>query len=315
MAVSLANITLRQLRALAALAESGSVTGAARKLHLTQPAITLQLRAMQDLATLPLIQRVGSGVQLTEAGLELLHLSQRIEAAIADSQQALALISGQSRGRVRIGAVSTAKYFMPFAIAAFTRANPGIEVMLSIGNRETIIGALRGYSLDFAIMGRPPPDVAVQRHLIGDHPHVIIAPAGHWLAHDEGLAVNDLTHEVFLTRELGSGTRSLMERLFATANLTPTIGMEFDSNESIKQGIMAGLGIAFISAHTVATELEDGRLITLDIAGLPLVQQWFAIRRSDKILLPPAQKAFDFMAQEAARFLPKPPMGRPLSKA
>jgi LysR family transcriptional regulator for metE and metH len=150
----------------------------------------------------------------------------------------------------------------------------------------------------------------VERHLIGDHPHVIVAPRGHQLVGQAGLAVCDLTHEVFLTRESGSGTRGLMERLFASSNLAPTIGMEFDSNESIKQGVMAGLGIAFISAHTVAAELEDGRLVTLDVAGLPVVQQWFVTRRSDKVLLPPAQKAFAFMAQEAARFLPKPPIAR-----
>jgi DNA-binding transcriptional LysR family regulator len=152
--------------------------------------------------------------------------------------------------------------------------------------------------------------VAVERHLIGDHPHVIIAPAGHWLAREEGLAVFDLTHEVFLTREVGSGTRMLMERLFEASDFTPTIGMEFDSNESIKQGVIAGLGIAFISAHTVATELEDGRLITLDVVGLPVTRQWFVMRRSDKVLLPPAQEAFDFMVNAASRFLPKAPKAK-----
>jgi len=307
MAKSLPHLTLRQLRALAALAETGSITAAGRRLHLTQPAITLQLRSLQGLAGLPLVQRAGGGMLLTDAGRELLQLAGRIETAIADSQQTLAVISGKSGGRVRIGAVSTAKYFIPFVIAAFSRAHPKIEVVLQIGNRERIIRALVGYELDFAVMGRPPPDVETERRELGEHPHVIVAPAGHWLAADAGLSVNDLTHEVFLTRERGSGTRILMERLFAASELVPTIGMEFDSNETIKQAVMAGLGIAFISAHTVAGELEDGRLITLDVAGLPLVQHWYLIRRRDKVLLPPAQLAFDLMAAEAGRFLPRIP--------
>jgi LysR family transcriptional regulator, low CO2-responsive transcriptional regulator len=308
MAIRLRDITLRQLRALAALADSGSVTTAAKTLHLTQPAVTLQLRNLQDLAELPLLQRTSDGMLLTDAGREMLHLSERIETAIAHCQASLEMISGRTAGRVSVGAVSTAKYFVPFVIAAFSRLNPKIEVVLSIGNREEIMQALRNYRLDVAIMGRPPPDIEVEKTLLGDHPHVIVAPHGHWLAREEGLAVVDLTHETFLTREVGSGTRMLMERLFEATELTPTIGMEFDSNETIKQGVIAGLGIAFISAHTVANELEDGRLVVLDVAGLPVTRQWFVIRRTDKVLLPPAQEAFDFMSSEAARFLPRPPM-------
>ena len=306
----LTNLTLRQLRAIAALAANGSVSGAARQLNLTQPAITLQLRNLQELAELPLIQRTVDGMRLTDAGREMLRLSERIESAILDCQATLTVMSGRTGGRVSIGAVSTAKYFIPFAIAAFSRHNPRIQIALSIGNRQEIMQTLRTYDLDFAVMGRPPPDVAVEKHLIGDHPHVIVAPYGHRLAGRANLAVADLRPEIFLTREVGSGTRMLMERLFETSDLTPTIGMEFDSNESIKQGVIAGLGIAFISSHTVATEVEDGRLVTLDVAGLPVTRQWFVIRRSDKVLLPPAQQAFDFMVGEAARFLPKAPTFR-----
>jgi len=208
---------------------------------------------------------------------------------------------------VSIGAVSTAKYFVPFAIAAFSRLHPKIDITLSIGNREEIRQALRGYDLDFAIMGRPPPEVEVDTHLIGDHPHIIVAAKGHWLARDFGLAAVDLSHETFLTREPGSGTRMLMEQLFEASELKPTIGMEMSSNETIKQAVIAGLGIAFISAHTVASELEDGRLVALDVAGLPVVRQWFVVRRQDKVLLPPAQAMLDFLGAEGARFLPGVP--------
>ena len=304
MASQLGNVTLRQLRAVAALASSGSITGAARLLNLTQPAITLQLRNLQATAELPLFQRTGEGMVLTDAGRELLQLAERIEASILDCERTLDLMSGRSGGRVSIGAVSTAKYFIPFMIAAFSRQRPNVQVSLSIGNRMQIMQQLRRYDLDFAVMGRPPPDVAVERHLIGDHPHVVVAPAHHRLAGRKSLAIGDLADDVFLTREVGSGTRILMERLFEEHDVVPTIGMEFDSNETIKQGVIAGLGIAFISAHTVASELADRRLVTLACDGLPVVRQWYVMRRSDKVLLPPAQAAFDFMVAEAPRLLP-----------
>ena len=300
----LRHLTVRQLRSLAALSAGGSVTAASNQLGLTQPAVTQQLRQLQDLAGLPLVQRTADGMMLTAAGREVLALAERVEAAIADCQETLDLLAGRSGGAVSIGAVSTAKYFVPHAIAAFSKRYPKIEIKLTIGNRNEIRQAMRGYDLDFAIMGRPPPDVSVDVRQLGKNPHVIIAPKGHWLANDSGLHPADLAHETFLTREPGSGTRTLMEGLFQKTDIEPTIGMEMSSNETIKQAVMAGLGIAFISAHTVASEVADGRLVILDVAGLPVVRQWYAIRRSDKVLLPPAQAMFDFMGSEGSNYLP-----------
>ncbi|MFC0241664.1 LysR family transcriptional regulator [Rhodopseudomonas telluris] len=298
-------VSIRQLRALAALAETGSITAAANKLHLTQPAVTLQLRNLQALAGLPLIQRRNDGMQLTDAGLEVLALSERIEAAIAACDTSLEMIAGKTAGRISIGAVSTAKYFVPFAISGFLKQNPKIDVRLFIGNRQDIGAALRGYELDIAIMGRPPIDLEVETHLIGDHPHVIIAPTAHRLARKSDIALTELAGETFLTREPGSGTRSLMEQLFGSAGIRPTIGMEMGSNETIKQAVIAGLGIAFLSAHTVATELDERRLVILDVVGLPIVRQWFVVTRNDKVLLPPARAMLDFLKVEGPHFLPR----------
>lgn len=298
------DLTVRQLRALTAVHEMGSVTAAAKRLNLTQPAVTLQLRNLEALTGLPLVQRTGDGMRLTDAGREVMALTERIEAALVDCEQTLDMIAGRSGGRVSIGAVSTAKYFVPFVIAAFSKRHPKIDVILTIGNREDIRQALRGYDLDIAIMGQPPPDVAVERRLLGEHPHAIVAVADHWLVKDSGLAVVDLTYETFITRERGSGTRMLMEQFFQASDLQPKIGMEMDSNETIKQAVIAGLGVAFISLHTVASELRDGRLAVLDIAGLPVMRQWYAVRRLDKQLLPPAQAMFEFLGEEGCTYLP-----------
>ena len=144
----------------------------------------------------------------------MLALSERIEASITSCETALDMIAGKTAGRISIGAVSTAKYFVPFAISGFSRLYPKVDISLFIGNRQEIGTALRGYDLDIAIMGRPPVDIPMNVHLIGDHPHVIIAPTGHRLARKTRLALSDLTGETFLTREPGSGTRGLMEQLF-----------------------------------------------------------------------------------------------------
>ncbi len=303
----LQDVTIRQLRALGAVAATGSVTAAATRLNLTQPAVTLQLRNLQDLAGLPLLQRTNDGMVLTGAGQEVLGLLERVEAALSNCTTSLDMIAGRTGGRVAIGAVSTAKYFVPFAMAAFSKLHPQVEITLRIGNRQELREALRGYELDIAIMGRAPADIEVETHLIGDNPHIIVAPKGHWLEHDFGLATVDLSHETFLTREHGSGTRMLMEQLFEASEFQPVIGMEMSSNETIKQAVLAGLGIAFISAHTVATEIKDGRLVMLDVAGLPVVRQWYVVRRQDKMLLPPAQAMLDFLAAEGAKYLPEAP--------
>ena len=299
------DLTIRQLRALAAVHAAGTITAAANRLNLTQPAVTLQLRNLQALAGLPLIQRTADGMMLTDAGSHVLSLVERIEAALLDCEQSLDIIAGRSGGRVSIGAVSTAKYFVPFAIAAFSQRYPTIEVTLKIGNREDIRDALRGYDLDIAVMGQPPPDVEVEMRALGKHPHVMIAAADHRLAKRKSLLASELAHETFITRERGSGTRMLMEKFFQRAGLAAKIGMEMDSNETIKQAVMAGLGIAFISEHTVFHDLDEGRLAKLKVKGLPVMRQWHAIRRADKVMLPPAQAMLDFLGKEGPHYLPK----------
>jgi molybdate transport repressor ModE-like protein len=298
-------LTLRQLRALAAAAKHGSVTAAAKQLHLTQPAVTLQIQNLQTLAGIPLLQRTGDGMLLTDAGRDVVALSERIEAAIRDCETSIEMMTGKTAGRISIGAVSTAKYFVPFMISGFSKLYPNVNIALSIGNRQEIGAALRGYDLDFAIMGRPPVDIDMDVHLIGDHPHVIIAPTTHRLARKSRIALSDLANETFLIREPGSGTRGLMEQLFEAARISPTIGMAMSSNETIKQAVIAGLGIAFLSAHTVATELDERRLVTLDVVGLPVVRQWFVLARKDKVLLPPARAMLEFLSAHGARFLPR----------
>jgi LysR family transcriptional regulator for metE and metH len=299
------NVTLKQLRAFAAVIHAGTVTGAAKILNVTAPAVTMQVQLLEDQMELPLLDRAGDRFQPSDAGREVLAAVARIERALADCGAALDAMKGLNAGRVSVGIVSTAKYFAPGALGAFARSHPGIEVALVVGNREDIIAALRGDAIDVAIMGRPPLDIEVEQSPIGDHPHIIVAPASHPLA-GRRVSPADLAGYTFLVREPGSGTRTLMERFFQEAGVAARIGMEIGSNETIKQAVMAGLGLSFISAHTVAAEIGDGRLVVLDVEGLPVVRQWFVVKRSAKRLTPPAAALSDFLAQRGAEFLPRP---------
>ncbi len=298
------NITLKQLRALAAVIKSGSMTGAARELNVTPPAITIQMQLLEAAIGMSLIERAGDGPLATQAGEKVLLAAQRIEAALTDCEQELALLKGLKGGKVFVGVVSTAKYFAPKALAAFQKLHPLIEVRLSVGNRGETIRTLQNFSIDVAIMGRPPESMDVQREVIGPHPHIIVAPPEHPLLKKKRLTGKELVSEIFLMREDGSGTRALMEKFFRDLDFKPRIGMEIGSNETIKQAVMAGLGISFISAHTVAAEIADNRLVQLPVEGLPLMREWYAVRRSDKRLLPAADAMWRFLTSEGARFLP-----------
>jgi LysR family transcriptional regulator for metE and metH len=253
---------------------------------------------------MPLIERNSKGIRSTDAGREIATAALRIETALAECDDALAALRGLDSGRVAIGVVSTAKYFAPQVLGAFARAHPGVEIRLEVGNRAAILAALEANTLDLALTGWPPGQLAVQKAAIGEHPHIIVARPDHPYAAGRKLDPAALVAETFLVRERGSGTRLLMERFFADARVAPRIGMEMGSNETIKQAVIAGLGIAFISAHTVAVELTDGRLVVLDVVGLPVMRTWFIVNLAKKRLLPPAAALRQFMIDEGHVFLP-----------
>jgi molybdate transport repressor ModE-like protein len=298
------HITLRQLRAIAALHKHGSVTRAAGELNVSPPAVTLQVKALEDQLGLALVERAAGGMVLTQGGLVIADASTRIEAVLREAEARIAAISGAEQGEVRVGIISTAKYYAPRALAVFSRAHPGIDLRLTVGNRDEIIDGLAHHVVDLAIMGRPPNDMRVIADFIGDHPHVVVVPPEHRLATARRIAPSELNNEVMLVREMGSGTRRLMEFYCEDVGITPRIGMEIGSNETIKQSVMAGLGVSFISAHTIDAEVKDGRLVVLDIVGLPIIRQWYAVHLTERAMMPAAAALLGFLREQGARFLP-----------
>ncbi len=299
------NVTVKQLRLVSAAARAGSFAAAAEACHVTPPAVTMQMHQLEAEVGLPLFERDGRGLVLTAAGREVCSAAERIEAVLADCTAGLAALKSLTSGRVTVGVVSTAKYFAPKMLAAFAQTHPGIDIELVVGNREDTITAFKNGRLDVAIMGRPPEDVEVESAPIGDHPQVVIAPADHPMAKRRSIPPQEIAGQTILMREVGSGTRLLAERFLAKYRIKPRIGMEIGSNETIKQAVMAGLGIAFISAHTIAAEIDDGRLAILDIVGLPEMRHWFVVRLAAKRMMPAARALRDFLVVEGRRFLPK----------
>lgn len=297
-------ITLRQLRGLVAVEQAGTITGGADALGLTPPAVSMQIRQLEETLGMPLAERTAGGFVLNDAGKEVLDTSRRIEAALRECGEALEALRQKEGGRVVVGGVSTAKYFLPQAVAAFASEWPGVSVRLEIGNRDEIMAKLRAYEIDLAVTGRPPLDIPIRRAPIGEHPYVIVGSPRHRLVSRSSVPFSALRSETFIMRERGSGTRTLAARLISTAGFPPRVGMEMGSNESIKQAVMAGLGIAVISAHTVATEVRDGRLVILSVRGLPVIKQWYVTSREDKRLLPPAQAFWEFLATRGQALLP-----------
>ncbi len=298
------NVTLKQLRALSETVKAGTLAGAAEVLNVTPPAVSLQINQLKEQLGIPLLQKSESGFLPTAAATELVEVARQIEAVLTAGQDAIDAIKTGRGGVVRIGVVSTAKYFAPRLLAAFRDTHPLIDIQLAVGNRTETIAALEAFELDFAIMGRPPRQFKVEQATIGPHPHVVIAPVDHPLADKASVSRDMLGNETFLMREQGSGTRMLTEWLLNELQANPTAGIELGSNETIKQAVMAGLGIALISAHTVALELQGGRLKILNVEGLPIIRTWFAVRRSDKQMLAPANSLWDFIVRDGKHYLP-----------
>jgi DNA-binding transcriptional LysR family regulator len=298
-------LTLRQLRSVQAIERSGTIAAAARTLALTAPAVTLQIKQVEEDLGLMLFDRTSEGMHLREAGYAVLRAANAIETVLRGLADEIDAIKGLRHGSIRLGVVSTAKYFAPNVIAAFRKAHPDIEIRLVVGNRSEIIDGLRSYRLDLAFMGRPPRDFPVTATAFGDHPLVMIAPPDHPLAARRDIAKLDLLAEPLIIREPGSGTRKALETFFSDVpDALDRDAIEMDSNETIKQAVMAGLGIAFISAHTVAFEVEMGRLTILDVVDMPIRKQWFAVSRTDRVPSP-AEDAFkNFLANRGASFLP-----------
>jgi LysR family transcriptional regulator, low CO2-responsive transcriptional regulator len=295
------HVSLRQLRVFEAVARHNSYTRAAEELHLSQPAVSMQVRQLEDEIGLPLFERLGKQVVVTEAGREVFHYSRAIGQSLREMEELLESLKGVSRGSLCIAVASTVNYFAPRLMAIFQQRHPGIGLRLDVTNRESLVQMLDSNSVDLVLMGVPPRHVEVESEAFMDNPLVVIAPPDHPLAGERAISLARLAEEVFVMREEGSGTRQAMERFFSERGQTIRHGMQMTRNEAVKQAVRSGLGLSVVSLHTIELELETRRLVTLDVEGFPDRRQWYLVYRRGKRLSPAAGAFREFVLSEAAR--------------
>jgi DNA-binding transcriptional LysR family regulator len=291
-------VTLRQLEIFNEVARNLSFVRAAESLHLTPPAVTMQVKELEAATGLPLFDRRGRKVALTTAGEYMLVYVRKILANLKDAEDMMARLTGMKAGALNVGLVSTAKYFLPRLLARFREEHPGIEVRLQVcANREQLVALLRDKEIELAVMGRPPKEFETRAEAFAAHPHVFVAPPGHELLRGEPVDASELEAFPFILREPGSGTRKHMQEFFDTHHIAPRIAMEMHSNESIKQAVMAGMGLSFLSLHTIGLEAQNDLIRILPVEGTPIVRTWNLVHLPGKIL-PPAAEALRYFILE-----------------
>lgn len=291
------NVSLRQLRTFATAARHLSFARAAEELHLTAPAVSMQIRDLETAVGLPVFERSGRTMSLTTTGEYLLVYARRVMATMKEAEDTVARLRGLQAGRITVGMVGTAQYFVPRLLAQFRKDYPGIEVRLTVGNRDQLDRLLHDRDIDLAIMGRPPSELDVRAEAFAANVLGVVASVDHPLAVESAIAPARLDRERFIVRETGSGTRGAMEAFFREQRIAPVAIMEMDSNETIKQAVIANMGLTLLSLHTLSLELQAGQLTVLDVAGLPLLRAWHVVSLG-AMSLSPAAEAFRYFVLE-----------------
>ncbi len=297
------NITLRQLAVFSAVVRHRSFTRAAEELHLSQPAVSMQVKQLENQLQIPLLDQAGRKISLTEAGGEVFSYARAILDRLDDLETVLGNLKGLKQGKLRISVVTTVNYFGPNLLRTFHERYPGVNVILDVANRQTLLKQLSENEVDMVVMGQPPADMDLESAPFLENPLVIIAPEGHPLADESSIPLKRLEDEVFLIREPGSGTRGAMERFFKSHGIHITTGMEVSGVDALKQSVQAGLGLGLMSRDAVQMELSLGRLVTLDIEHFPIRRHWYLVHRRPKRLSAPALAFKEFVLNEAADLL------------
>ncbi|MGC2458004.1 MAG: LysR family transcriptional regulator [Gallionellaceae bacterium] len=295
------HLTLRQLKVFEAAATHLNFSVAAKQLYLSQPAVSMQIKQLEENIGLPLFEQMGKKVFLTDAGRELFHYSRSISQQLADMAAVFDEMKGLGKGKFTLSVVNTANYFTPQLLARFCQRYPDIHVNLQVANRDAVLKQLADNNTDLAILGQPPDGLDIKAESFLENPLVVIAAPDHPLVKLKRVKFAQLATETFLSRESGSGTRSAMERVFAQHKIQPHISMEMETNEAIKQAVQAGMGLGILSLHSIELELETKRLAMLNVEHFPLLRHWFVAHRQNKRLSASAQAFKQFLLNEAVK--------------
>lgn len=303
--------TLRQLKVFEAVARHRSFSRAAEELHLTQPAVSTQVRKLEDHAGLPLFEQLGKKIHLTPAGAQMLQSSREIIQKFQEAEEAMAQYKGVSGGKLNVSVISAGDYFFPRLLVEFAQRHPGVTLNFGVCNRQELLAQMDANQTDLAVMVRPPTDGDTVAEPFAPHPYVVVAAPGHPLVGRKRIAVKRIAREPFIVREKGSDTWNSMEEGFGPHIGELNIAMEIKSTETIKQAVMAGMGVSFLSAHTISREVKSGAMAVLDVVGFPLMLNWYVVHRHTKRLPPVAQAFKNFLLDEGAVLVERAVDGAP----
>ena len=289
-------ITFRQIETFTAVAHHRSFSKAAEALHLTQPAVSLQIRQIVDTLGLPLFEQEGREAILTAAGEEMLRTARALDDLWGRFEAAIDDLKGLKRGRLRVALVTTAKYFLPRMLGDFCRRYPEINIELAIADRERIVARMRGNQDDLYVMLYPPEDLEVSSFPFLDNEQVVIASAGHWAAARQ-IELGELESERFILREAGSGSRRTIDEHLAQVGVRLDIKLTVSSNEAIRDLVASGMGLAVLSRHALPADPATEGLCILDVQGFPLRRPWRVAHLRSKILSLPARAFLDELLQ------------------
>lgn len=306
-------LTLRQLTIFDSVVRHLSFTRASEELYLSQPAVSMQIKQLEESVGLELFEKMGKSLYLTYAGRELCQYSKNIAKEIRDAEDAFTCMKDLNEGQLSITVASTANYFAAHLFAKFSRRHPKVRLSLDVTNRENLIRQLKDNECDLVIMGKPPAELDVVKTHFMENPLVIIAPPDHPLCGCSDISLEKISLHQFIVREQGSGTRSAIERFFAKHHLPLHTMAEMTSSEAIKQAVAAGLSLGIVSIHTLELELATGRLVILDVENMPILRHWYLVHRSEKRLSPIAREFSKYVLNEASNIW-QPPSTRPQVK-
>ena len=290
--------TLRQLKVFASVARHLIFARAAEELHLTQPADSGQIKKLEEHAGNALFEQFGKKIYLTPAGTELLQISRAIIQQFEAAENAMMQFKGVSGGKLNVGVISAGDYFFPRLLVQFASRHQGVTLNFTVHNRAGLLTHIAENLTDLAIMVRPPTDLDTVNQPFAPHPYVIVAAPSHPLVGVKKIPMARLMREPFVVREKASDTWHSMEDGFGGDLRGINIAMEIRSTETIKQAVIAGMGVSFVSAHTVSQEMRAGSLCVLDVEGFPLMLNWYVVHRRGKRLPPVAQAFKDFLLSD-----------------
>ena len=295
------NITFRQLRLFLALAETGSVSGAAKLMHVTQPTASMQLKDITESVGLPLYEVVSKKIYLTDMGKELATTARAIAQSWDSFEQNADAVKGLSRGKLKVAVVSTAKYFMPRLVGSFCQKYPEIDVSLEILNRDGVVQRLRDNMDDIYIMSKPPSDLDLSDEAFMPNPIVVIASTMDPLVKRVAVPLNELSKKRFILREKGSGTRMAGDQFFSKKKFRADIRLELGSNEALKESVAGGLGLGLVSKHALHGLMKEHGVGIVDVEGFPLPSAWHIVHPASKKLSPLALAFKQHLLEEISR--------------